>query len=172
MHHPEVLTEEQKTEHNIHWAWDYFTLTSDGDAKCNMCKKIFPAYDAHRLGIHLKVHRKKNKIFDPDEVIYEDTYRYGTSASASGSMIVEDAEYQEASIPMASNLTDDTDRICVPNESATKTSETSEYVASPLENIDITIDNIKLPAELKPLSDTEEVADREELSSFGEEYLI
>ena len=55
----------------------------------------------------------RHKIFDPDEVIYEDTYMYGASTSASGSMIVE--EYQEASIPIASNLTDDTDRTCVPN---------------------------------------------------------
>ena len=55
-----------------------------------------------------------HEIFDPDEVIYEDTYMYGASTSASGSMIVE--EYQETSIPIASNLTDDTDRTCVSNE--------------------------------------------------------
>ena len=58
----------------------------------------------------------RHNIFDPDEVIYEDTYMYGASTSASGCMIVEDAEYQGASIPIASNLTDDTDRTCVPKE--------------------------------------------------------
>ncbi|XP_011054456.1 PREDICTED: uncharacterized protein LOC105146100 [Acromyrmex echinatior] len=96
---------------------------------------------------------------------------YGASTSARGCMIVKDAEYQGATIPIASNLTDDTDRTCVPNESATKTSEPSEYVASPLENIESIMDDIKVPAALKPLYDIEEVADREELP-VGEEVLI
>ncbi|XP_011057163.1 PREDICTED: uncharacterized protein LOC105147687 [Acromyrmex echinatior] len=113
MYHPQVLTEEQKTERNIHWAWDYFTQTSSGDAQCNICSKILKGCRIDNLTTHLDLHRDKHKIFDPDEVIYEDTYMFGASTSTSGSMI-EVAEYQETTI--ASNLTDDTDRTRVPNE--------------------------------------------------------
>ena len=38
------------------------------------------------------------------------------SSSASGGTTVKDVEHQEASIPIASNLTDNTDRSGVPNE--------------------------------------------------------
>ncbi|EGI70465.1 hypothetical protein G5I_00757 [Acromyrmex echinatior] len=101
--HPGVLTEEQKTEHNIHWAWDYFTPTSDG-GECNICSTSITS-GIGAITNHLNIHRKTHKFFDPNEVIYEYTYMYGASTSASGSMIVK--EYQGASIPIASNLTDD-----------------------------------------------------------------
>ena len=58
IYHTELLTEEQKTIRNIQWAWDYFTLTSSGDAQCNVCEKIYKSHDAHRLEIHLNAHRK------------------------------------------------------------------------------------------------------------------
>ena len=56
--HPEVLTEEQKTERNNHWAWDYFIPTLSGDAQCIICKKLLNSHDPYKLGIHLNVHRK------------------------------------------------------------------------------------------------------------------
>ncbi|EGI69923.1 hypothetical protein G5I_01310 [Acromyrmex echinatior] len=101
IHHPEVLTEEQKTQRNIHWAWDYFTPTSDG-GQCNICSTRITS-GIGPITKHLNIHRETHKFFDPDEVIYEYIYMYGASTSASGSMIVE--EYEGASI--ASNLTDD-----------------------------------------------------------------
>ena len=56
--HPEVLTGGQKTERNIHWAWDYFIPTLSGDAQCIICKKLLNSHDPYKLGIHLNVHRK------------------------------------------------------------------------------------------------------------------
>ena len=54
--HPGVLTEEQKTEHNIHWAWDYFTPTSDG-GRCNICSTSITS-GIGAITKHLNIHRK------------------------------------------------------------------------------------------------------------------
>ena len=54
--HPEVLTEEQKTERNIHWAWDYFAPTSDG-GQCNICSTRITS-GMNTITNHLNIHRK------------------------------------------------------------------------------------------------------------------
>ncbi|KAG5323354.1 MAGL2 protein, partial [Pseudoatta argentina] len=67
--HTELLTEEQKTDYNIHWAWDYFTPTSSGDAQCNICNKILKSIADQNLTRHLNLHRKTSatKTLEPSE---------------------------------------------------------------------------------------------------------
>ena len=54
--HPEVLTGGQKTERNIHWAWDYFTPTSYG-GRCKICRTKIT--NVRTFPRHLNIHRRK-----------------------------------------------------------------------------------------------------------------
>ena len=51
--HSEKLTEEQKTDDNINWKWDYYTPITDKIAKCNICGKIVNSKFVVNLRKHL-----------------------------------------------------------------------------------------------------------------------
>jgi len=56
--HPNKLTEDEKKDMKFYWTWDYFTLKSDSNATCTICKKLINCTSVQNLKEHLRnVHK-------------------------------------------------------------------------------------------------------------------
>ena len=57
--HLEVLTEEQKKDKNVYWAWDYFTPKPHKEIECHICSSILIFKNVTTLTRHLDIHRRQ-----------------------------------------------------------------------------------------------------------------